>query len=1005
MMLLHTTPAKNNAFTPPFPRWLFFLLVAGTFTGCSKTVAPAPPYKLKQQAAKALSEKDFAQAEALAIQIPSSAAQWQSAQLIAGEAASKTDRLDAALKYYTAAAVDHEDSEDGQLALFSAAEIYLSTGRLIEAEQAYRSVLKWQPNNGVTNSRMALLLAMTGRHWEALDHFFVLIKGGDATYRELSMAADMGRQIRQPDMLENWQQKQPTRRLVQIAVATEAFHDGEPDTRRLLELLAEKYPAELHVQAMLGELLVESTNPKDFTDWHTSLPTTASDSPDIWYVRGLWAQQRSELQIAANCFRHTVNMMPFHRRGFTALGQVLIALGDPQSASVVEHANRMVRITQLVDKVLASEGKNQAATAETVELLEKQGRIWEALAWAVQGRDRFPDTNFYSRFLQTHSHRLNQHPGRIEGHHPAVSLDAANANNALSAADFERFVTDVKKPSATQQKTAPQQSSISFKDTRAISFQYYNADDPQTEGIRTFEQTGGGVGIIDVDLDGAPDIFLPQGTEWETGSSQPTPTGRYVDKIFRNNPIGGFADVTRTALRHDSGFGQGCAVGDFNNDGFPDLYVATTGKNCLYENLGDGTFLNVTETANLADASWTASAVVCDLNADGLPDLFDVNYLAGDDVFERICRKRACSPSVFPGAVDKVLINQGDGSFKGVINATPAAQAKGLGVIVFESQPDRRPTLFIANDQVANFLLESAPAKNSNNLKFVNRATETGLAFNDQGLPMACMGIAMDDFDGNSLPDIFVTNFQEEPNTVYLQDFPGLYRDATNAAGIQAPSYPYTGWGTQALDADLDGFPDIVVANGHVDDGRPYGGDYHQPPQFFRNIGGQFHELTAADVGQWFSGEYLGRGMARVDWNLDGLPDFIVSNMNTPVAVLKNTSTGTGHFFRVKLHATRTARDAIGARVSLQINDKLITRQLLAGHGYMASNERVVEFGIGSSTSIAEATIEWPSGATSRIAAPPIDATVIVVEGLDQATLQQARKMNSIPVTEISAAQ
>jgi hypothetical protein len=328
-----------------------------------------------------------------------------------------------------------------------------------------------------------------------------------------------------------------------------------------------------------------------------------------------------------------------------------------------------------------------------------------------------------------------------------------------------------------------------------------------------------------------------------------------------------------------------------------------------------------------------------------------------------------------------VLINQGDGRFEDMADATPRRDTKGLGVVAFELDANRRPKLFIANDQVANFFLDNQPASNAHNISFKNRATTTGLAFNDDGLPMACMGIAIDDWDGNNLIDLFVTNFQNEANTLYLQDSLGLFTDATKPTGLEAASIPFTGWGTQALDADLDSFPDLVVANGHVDDDRDEGGDYRMRPQFFRNQGGRFQELTARDVGPWFADKFLGRGLSRVDWNLDGLPDFIVSNMNAPLSVMKNTSTETGHFLKVKLRATQTARDAIGARVTVRIDNRKSTRQLLAGDGYMASNERVVHFGLGHSDHVDEIAIQWPSGATSMLKLPPIDSTFLVVEG------------------------
>lgn len=978
--------------TPPCSRWRFlfvFAVFSAGAAGCSK---PIPSSQLRLQASAALARGDYEQAETLSSKISSDAPEWQAAQLIAGEAASKLQRIDDAIRYYLAAGGDLSTA-DGRLAMFSAAEIFLDQGRLAKAEDAYRDVLKFDPANGVTNSRMALLLAMTGRRWETLEFFYALIKGGDASYRELGIAADVGRQIQQPEFLEKWQARNPDGKLTRLAVATDDFRNGETRALGLLKKLVADFPDIVVAQAMLGELLVESANPDDFTNWHAALPVEAVGHPDIWYVRGLWARKRSDLATAAACFRRTAVDMPFHRRAFTALEQVLAATDDPLADEVAVHAKQMVRVTQLVDKILAADGDNEPAIKEVTSLMEKQGRIWDAVAWAVVARKRFPDSRWYDDVFERCGGKLNDEqpwidfPVRGLSQQQFVTIEVFSA--MVAAAGNSQLLSPPETGSA----------SIQFEESNGIAFQYFNGDDPTTEGIRTFEQTGGGVGVIDFDMDGVPDVFLPQGSEWGTGSKRPTPSGKYRDRLFRNVGAETFTDITEVAVDNDSGFGQGCSVGDYDNDGFPDLYVATTGRNRLYRNLGDGTFEDVTNMSQTAPPAWTASATICDLNADGLPDIYDVNYLTGDDVFQKICRKRGCSPSVFPGAIDQLLINQGDGTFSLMPNLTPTSDAKGLGVVVFESQQDRRPSLFVANDQVANFLLKSVPSNNSANLNLENSAIVTGLAFNDQGLAMACMGVAIDDFDANGLMDLFTTNFQEEPNTVYLQDTPGLYRDATNAAGLLAASYAYTGWGTQAMDADLDGLPDLVVANGHVDDGRPYGGDYFQKPQFFRNIGGKFEELPAQRVGPWFDGEYLGRGLAKLDWNLDGRTDFIVSNMNSPVAVLKNTSDGVGAFLRVKLHASQTARDAIGARVTVTFGNQTVTRQLVAGDGYMASNERVVEFGLGDCEMLDTVQIAWPSGARSQIKSLAVDCLLHVTEGRMPALQSASGQLISVPTT------
>lgn len=988
--------------TPPLRGWRFFvdalmlgmLLVSCVFVcGCGRS---KPPAELLAEARLALKEDRSADVESLVDQMPRSAPEWQSAMLVAGEAAAKQKQFEAAIRHYLDAAEDASTS-DGQLALFSAAEVYFELGQLTDAERLYREVLELQPKNGITNQRMAFLLSLTNRRWEALDHFFVLIRGGDATYRELGMAADVSRQIRQPDFLEKCNRQNPNGKLVRLAIATDAFHEGQPEAKSLLKELTAEFPDLIPAQAMLGELLVEPVNLRAFVEWHDTLPASADDSPDIWFVRGVWARNQSDLETAADCFWQVVTRMPFHRRGFTALGQVLTILEEPQATAIVDYAALLVDVSQTVDKVLVSNGKNLPAIADVAGLMEQLGRIWEACAWAVVGRHRSPQATWHAEIFRRHAAELTPNlPGIVAKYNPAAS------RVRMPVPAFADLVDRVSERLAA--KTAPRDSSadissqVHFRETNLIPFVYHNADDPATKGVRTFEQTGGGVAIVDLDLDHAPDIFLPQGTVWKTGSSTPDMTGEFIDGLFRNQAGAGFQDISHQLTGADSGYGQGCAVGDFDNDGFPDLYVANIGRNGLYRNLGDGTFENVTADAQISDTSWTASAVFCDLNADGMADLYDVNYLTGKDVYEKICADRACSPSVFPGAQDRLLINQGNGRFELAADATPTTDSKGLGAVAFETDVPRRPMLFIANDQVANFFLVNHASPNGFNIALKNEAITTGLAYNDHGLPMACMGVAVDDLDGNNLLDIFITNFQDESNTVYLQNSPGLYSDATRAIGMQAVSLPYTSWGTQTLDADNDGWPDVVVTSGHVDDGRDYGGDYHQRSQFFRNVDGVFVEPDPNQVGSWFTEKRLGRGLARVDWNRDGRPEFVVSNMNETVSVMQNTSTSTGQFLNVRLHARTTARDAIGARVTLARGERDVTRQLLAGDGYMASNERVVSFGLGDQSAVDRLSVQWPSGATSTVDRPTADATYTIVEGSTVATVSRESVFSSASV-------
>jgi len=311
-----------------------------------------------------------------------------------------------------------------------------------------------------------------------------------------------------------------------------------------------------------------------------------------------------------------------------------------------------------------------------------------------------------------------------------------------------------------------------------------------------------------------------------------------------------------------------------------------------------------------------------------------------------------------------------------------------MGVVAFDFEIRGRPSLFIANDQVASHFLRNSPAPDRFNLRFEEQGFARGLAFNDDGLALAGMGIAADDVNGDGRIDFYVTTFKDESKILYLQDASGLFVDATNIAGLRAPSMAYVGWGTQFIDADCDGDPDIVVVNGHVDDYRSEGIEYQMRPQVFRNLGSaRFTELPAAEAGSYFQRKYLGRGLAKLDWNGDGRMDFVVSNIGAAASLVTNRSMRGGHYLNLRLSARATARDAIGSVVDVFANGRRWSRQLVAGDGFMASNERTLQFGLGEAAGVSELTVHWPSGGTTTLHDVPVDVTLEVVEGSSRGTL------------------
>lgn len=971
---------------------LVLLYVCGLLFKWDSPPEQAAASQLLAQARVALAQQDFRLAGKLSQDVPRDHLDWTASRLVAGEAASRLGEFEQAIEFYRS--VPLASDPDTLLARYSLAEIYRHLGELSNAMTAYESVLTMDPLHWQSHQKLAYLYLLTGQRWESTSHFRFLLTTNTASLQDLIMMGDLERHIEQIDYLEKCVVQAPDDPLAKLGVAAySSIVDGDPTkARNLLENVIDAHPEIVGAQALLGELYVDG-DPETFLNWHEHLPAAADLNPDIWFVRGLWARRENELEIAARCFWETVRIFPEHRRGNYHLGQILVALGRTSGQEFANRSQLYFDFTKLLDDVLQTQGQQPEFMRQACELLLKCGRRLEVRSWAMLSRNQFPGAIWPDQYLQqVQSEIAPDSPRTIDSANLALRYDLSSLPS-YQQLFRERPEHDLQ-PNDSQHVAEIKFSSVDHHGIQAI---YHNGADPQTQGARMFEQTGGGVGVIDFDLDRWPDLYFTQGGEW--GSNSPVPPSEVdeFDRLYRNTGSE-FLDVTPAAKLTDRGFGQGPTVGDIENDGFPDLYVANIGRNQLYSNNGDGTFSDITESAGLNTSNWTVSTVLVDLNDDGLPDIFDVNYLQGENVFTLICEGHGCSPAVFQGCPDDVWLNNGNGTFRHTANATPREDAKGLGVVAARIGSDKRISLFIANDQVPNFFLRSEPGDDSNRFQMKNDAFFSGLGYNESGLAMACMGIAADDADGDQRLDFFVTNFKDEANTLYLQDSDGLFVDATNVAGLKAMSWSYVGWGTQFLDADLDGHSDLVIVNGHVDDYRDEGGEFEMLPQFCRNIGnGQFTELPAREVGKFFEKKILGRGLAKLDWNRDGRPDFVVSNIGSQASLVTNES-AVGHFFNLKLHAVHTARDALGVSVTVAAGNQRWTKQLVAGDGYQASNERVLQFGLGRETAVDSVSFVWPSGATTTLKNLPVDITLELVEGAKSGTMWRGTQPASIDI-------
>jgi hypothetical protein len=491
---------------------------------------------------------------------------------------------------------------------------------------------------------------------------------------------------------------------------------------------------------------------------------------------------------------------------------------------------------------------------------------------------------------------------------------------------------------------------------RGLQFDYYNAARGRTH-IR--ETMGGGAAFFDLDGDGFQDLYFTDGCDMPLEPADRAHRGR----LFRNLH-GRFCDVTDPAGLRDFGYGQGCAAGDCDNDGFDDLVVTHYGSLAVYSNQGDGTVRDSTDESGTSSPLWNTAAALADVTGDGQIDLFVTGYLEVGPSGEPICRDRRgkpayCGPEHFPGQSFRLFLNQGDGQFRDVSSESGVVlpRSKGLAACILDVDEDSRPDIFVVNDAEPARLFHNDGAG-----RFHDTALVTGLAFNSAGQVYNGMGIAPGDYDGDGRIDFAVSNFYEKGIVLFRNLGRGLFRDESGPARLGPATRPFTSFGLQFIDADNDGWLDLFVANGHISDLRADGIPYAMTPQVFRNLGdGRFADVSARS-GEYFQSEQLGRGVAAGDLDRDGRCDMAVSHNTGPAALLLNETAARGHYLAVELVGTRSSRTPFGAKLTARLADRTLVRILPGGGSYLSASDRSMAFGLGAQTGVVELEVLWPSG-------------------------------------------
>ncbi len=481
------------------------------------------------------------------------------------------------------------------------------------------------------------------------------------------------------------------------------------------------------------------------------------------------------------------------------------------------------------------------------------------------------------------------------------------------------------------------------------------------------ETLGSGCAFLDYDSDGWQDILLVNGMDWAGHKKQ-----RSTLKLYRNNRNGTFTDVTKAAGLDIEMYGMGVAVGDYNNDGFPDVLITCVGQNRLFQNTGKGTFVDVTRKSGLfGRQAFSTSATWFDYDRDGLLDLFVCNYVNWSPEHDVFCsldgkQKSYCTPEAYRGETCWLLRNRGDGTFEDATAASGVfdASSKSLGVSLLDFDQDGWPDLLVANDTQPNKLY-----KNLRNGKFKDVAVEAGIAFSPDGKARAGMGVAIGDFENAGRAGIAITNFDNEMIGVYRAGKTGGYEEISLASGIGAASKTTLGFGCAFLDADLDGRLDLAVANGHIDETvRNIRGNvgYAQAPQLFLNSGGETFHDVATEAGSDFAKAKVGRGLAAGDFDRDGDLDLLVTTNNGPAYLYRNDQSAGHRAMRFHLRGVKSNRDAIGATVRLYSGGEMQSRTVQGGSSYLSQSELPVTFGLGGRDRVERVVVDWPNGGTQE---------------------------------------
>lgn len=835
----------------------------------------------------------------------------------------------------------------------------MDRGRFTECESLLRQSAE-RAGEHVAEARwgLVLLLRMQGRFQEArrwLEDGFDSMTSPVETLRRLyKLDVDPFPIEGVRTALDRAGKKAPEDDRVWLARAHLAIRLGEfAEAEKWLERCLGRRPGDPVVWRMKLDCALAAGQGDQVREALPHLPAALEPADRVSALRAWLAARAGDQQAERLALKEAIALNPADARALERLAVLEHEAGrTDEAARLRQTIPEIDRVRKEYIRLLSSESP-EVHGGDLAQLAERLGRHFDAGRWAVLA-------------AATQSGRAIQSTAKV----PAGAMPETPAGPTL--ADLVDKLTRSAKIEAghhSRTLTAPILVPKFVDDARAVGLNFVQENGGASGRLIPPVTASGGVGLLDFNNDGWLDVYLVQGGPFppESTSSSSSPG----DRLFRNRGDGSFEDVTESSgiAAMARGYGHGVAVGDIDNDGGADIFVTRWRHYALYRNRGDGTFEDVTAKAGLGgDRDWPTSAALADLDGDGDLDLYVCHYFKWDEKETRSCADASnpanyrCLPLDFEALTDRLFRNDG-GQFVDVTREAGIVDTdgRGLGVLAADLDEDGRSDLFVANDMTANYLF-----RNLGGFRFQEIAQFAGVAAGASGSYQAGMGVACGDVDGDGRLDLAVTNFYNESTTFFQNLGQGFFTDRTAAIGLAVPSRYVLGFGISFLDANNDGWLDLITANGHVNDGRPQF-PWKMPVQLY--LGEERGKLIdrTAKSGPPFQVLRMGRGLAGGDLDNDGRVDVLVVSQNEPVVYFHNqTETARGHFITILLEGTTSNRDAVGAKVSVKHGVRLAVAPRLGGGSYQSAGDPRLHFGLGESRRVDWVEVRWPSGRVDR---------------------------------------